>query len=372
MKTFSLLSVLLLFAFLANAQDVIFHEDFEAPGYDTTFVSSDSLISTSNPIPNLLWTRDSTLFSEGASSVHRQVFAGNTCFLTTQTFSTAGYTTVILNFDHICKVDFLDLATIEVSADAGNTWTQLTGLQYTGAGNYATNGNRFACNSYGTLWQPANPSEVPQNSWWHSESFDVTALLADLPAVQIRFKLADGGVPGPNSNYGWNIDNFRVEGNSQIPISGVVTYNNQANTPIAGAVVTLKQGNVVVSTDTTDASGNYSFSSCPSGSCELTVTSNLTWGGGAATDALSILRHFTGMQLLTDLHFLAADINGDHAVNAIDALMIEKRFVGMITTFPVGDWIFDPVTFTYPQTDPIIININGLCYGDVNGSYIPY
>jgi len=37
----------------------------------------------------------------------------------------------------------------------------------------------------------------------------------------------------------------------------------------------------------------------------------------------------------------------------------------------VGDWIFQHPGFNYTGTTNVIIPVKGLCYGDVNGSYIP-
>jgi len=64
-----------------------------------------------------------------------------------------------------------------------------------------------------------------------------------------------------------------------------------------------------------------------------------------------------------------ADDNADFAVNATDALWVKLRTVGMVNSYPAGDWKFTDTTFTLAGTANI--NLQGLCTGDVNGSYIP-
>jgi hypothetical protein len=54
---------------------------------------------------------------------------------------------------------------------------------------------------------------------------------------------------------------------------------------------------------------------------------------------------------------------------ALDALYIKLRTVGMISSYPAGDWKFTDVSFTL--TAPINQDLQGLCVGDVNDSYIP-
>jgi hypothetical protein len=43
--------------------------------------------------------------------------------------------------------------------------------------------------------------------------------------------------------------------------------------------------------------------------------------------------------------------------------------VGSINSYPAGDWAFENPTVTLPVAAPV--DFAGLCYGDVNGSYIP-
>ncbi|HRY33051.1 MAG TPA: dockerin type I repeat-containing protein, partial [Bacteroidales bacterium] len=94
-------------------------------------------------------------------------------------------------------------------------------------------------------------------------------------------------------------------------------------------------------------------------------------GGINSIDALLILQHFTGLQYLSGLRLLAADVNTSNYVNASDALLVQRHFVELITTFPAGDWIFDEPAFSIGPEDILLINLYGLCFGDVNGSFSP-
>ena len=207
MKKALLLMVLFLsFSYITQAQTVAYHENYELPSLD------DSVSYSSTPTTGYVWNINTRLH-HGTSSLRCdscQVKAGTTIYQTSSTFSTVNNTYVVLSFSQICKIDFLDIATIEVSNNGGTTWTQLTSAHYTGTGGYAQNGNRFASNSYGNLWQPSNNAALPANTWWRTETFDISPLLANSANCKIRFKLADGGTVGPNSNKGWYLDNIVV------------------------------------------------------------------------------------------------------------------------------------------------------------------
>ena len=71
---------------------------------------------------------------------------------------------VYFYFDQICKVDFLDVAKIEISIDNGGTWNALTGNEYQGGAiNFATLGI-FTSSSYGNDWLPGNATAIPEAS----------------------------------------------------------------------------------------------------------------------------------------------------------------------------------------------------------------
>ncbi|MCX6272823.1 MAG: hypothetical protein NTU44_16720, partial [Bacteroidetes bacterium] len=65
------------------------------------------------------------------------------------------------------------------------------------------------------------------------------------------------------------------------------------------------------------------------------------------------------------------DVNASGYINTTDALLILQRYVGPNTTFPAGDWVFESGNATLSGGNSIILNLKGLCYGDLDGNFIP-
>ena len=195
-----LLTAFLFVAFISTqAQTTVFRETFELPS------EADSVTSTGTPA----WTINTALSAEGAQSYTAPVGTATTTYLETDAFNTVGNTFIKLQFSHIAKIEFFDSGTIEVSNDNGATWTQLTCPEYLGQGTFCQSGNKFASNTY-LQWDPANPTAQPQNSWWKSEEFDISAFAANSTQVKVRFALTDGNNSGASGNFGWLIDDIRV------------------------------------------------------------------------------------------------------------------------------------------------------------------
>gem|GEM_PF-1959192 len=153
-------------------------------------------------------------------------------------------------------------------------------------------------------------------------------------------------------------------------ITGQVTYDNNAHTAMNNTTVNLLSGTSVIATATTDANGNYGFSNIAPGTYTVNASSTKAWGGVNSNDALLIMKHYVSITPLYGLRLAAADVNGVNGVNSVDALLAAKRFVNQISSFPVGDWVFEVKTVTIVNTDAVN-NFKALCYGDVNGSYTP-
>jgi uncharacterized protein (TIGR02145 family) len=127
--------------------------------------------------------------------------------------------------------------------------------------------------------------------------------------------------------------------------------------------------------DTTDLTetgldGNFSFCLVPHGAYTLAFKTNYKAGGVNSTDALKAAKHFVGFDLLSGLRLLAADVNGDSAVNAIDAMLMQQRFAGIIQGFSVEGWIFENPAINVTSDGNVNVTIRGICAGDVNASYI--
>ena len=159
---------------------------------------------------------------------------------------------------------------------------------------------------------------------------------------------------------------------AQYTVSGVLSYFNYYATPLKNCMVYLTNGNDTVGMYNSGTTGQFIFTNVSPGTYHLKVKCNIMFGGsGGATDALLILRHFVGLPpLLTGLKLAAADVDASGYAGVADGLMIERRFVGLATSFPSGNWIFEDPAIQVINAN-ITQNIKGLCYGDVNGSYIP-
>ncbi len=159
---------------------------------------------------------------------------------------------------------------------------------------------------------------------------------------------------------------------AQFSISGSLNYFNYPSTPLKNCMLYLLNGNDTVGICSTGSTGQYVFANIAPGVYHVKVSCNIMFGGsGGATDALMILRHFVGLPpLLSGLKLAAGDVDASGFTGVADGLMIERRFVGLCMAFPAGNWIFEDPAIQVVNSN-ITLNIKGLCYGDVNGSYIP-
>jgi hypothetical protein len=203
MKKGLLYLTMLFFTTLLNAQTVVFQENFDPP-------SNADQVTASGALNN--FAINTRLFHSGTQCDSSLVSANDTAYLTTNSFSTMGYSYVFLNFAHICKIELLDGGEVQVSIDNGATWTYLAGAQYINPGNsqFVANGNKFNSNTYPLDWAPASGPTKPTNLWWKNESFNISALVGNQPNVKIRFALRDGNGNGAFFNHGWYIDDIAV------------------------------------------------------------------------------------------------------------------------------------------------------------------
>lgn len=159
-------------------------------------------------------------------------------------------------------------------------------------------------------------------------------------------------------------------------VCGTIAYNNNSNTPLDSVRVFLKQNNTIIDSVITNANGAYFFSPLFSGIYTIAAGITKPWGGVNGTDALKIQRHFVGLENITlPIRLIAADVNATGTINGTDAIKIKRRFVGLDTVFAAGNWILQR---NGGEGDTVIVattsqavNFQGLCVGDVNGSYTP-
>jgi hypothetical protein len=63
-------------------------------------------------------------------------------------------------------------------------------------------------------------------------------------------------------------------------------------------------------------------------------------------------------------------VNGSGSLTAADVLLVKKRIAAIVTSFSVGDWLFNNIPVTINNGN-VTQDFSGLCYGDANASYVP-
>ncbi|MBN3035381.1 MAG: carboxypeptidase regulatory-like domain-containing protein, partial [Bacteroidales bacterium] len=180
-----------------------------------------------------------------------------------------------------------------------------------------------------------------------------------------------------------------------IQLQGTVKYHNNSHTPMNNVTVRLKDGASVIATTTTDPTGYFSFASVAAGNYSIEVETVKAWGGGNSTDALAIQR--TAIAPVSPFPWWipdlfidnVGDVNESGNLSSLDALLVKQRTVHLISSFPAGEWAFwkddgdniNGVNFIntspyvaympYTHSSPVTLDIRAMCYGDVNGSYLP-
>lgn len=115
-----------------------------------------------------------------------------------------------------------------------------------------------------------------------------------------------------------------------------LVYDNSGLTPIKNTQVLLKLNGSTIATALTDTTGYCSFNNLLPGTYQCIPVCTIPWGGCNASDCLAIMMNFINSTggFLTGLKLSAAEVNGfGTKPNALDALLVCKRFVGMISTF---------------------------------------
>jgi hypothetical protein len=127
-----------------------------------------------------------------------------------------------------------------------------------------------------------------------------------------------------------------------------------------------------------DSSGNYTFSSLPSGG-NYTVTPTKAARQPGSTnintvDVIATQQHYLNLGIpLAGCRLMAADVNGDSRVNTVDVIAIQRFFLGLSTGIAnTGKYQFTPVSRTYTG---IVSNQTGqnydtLIFGDTASSFV--
>lgn len=166
-------------------------------------------------------------------------------------------------------------------------------------------------------------------------------------------------------------DSIFVENQAGVSVNGMVYYDNYQNTPMTGVYMDLSDSlGVIAYSDTTDQNGDFSFANVQQGNYSMVASTSKAWGGVNSTDALAIMYHFVGLNFLTGMKLIAADVSYNGYINSSDALYVQQRYIGMVNAFPSGDYAFENKNINVTTTN-ITENLASICYGDVNASYAP-
>lgn len=128
---------------------------------------------------------------------------------------------------------------------------------------------------------------------------------------------------------------------------------------------------------TSDALGNYTFTSLSSGgSYVVTPTKSALLPSSAGINTVDVIatqRHYLAIgNPLSGCGLAAADVNGDTAVNTLDVIAIQRFYLGATTgTGNVGKYQFSPANRSYPGlvTDQTDQNYDTLVFGDVSSPF---
>lgn len=122
-------------------------------------------------------------------------------------------------------------------------------------------------------------------------------------------------------------------------LSGKVLTLNEA--PIPGLIVHLTDSNMVLlSTDTTDAQGNYSFEELPTGTTYHVVPQEPPFDGdylnGISTfDIVIAARYILGIAVPTNPYaWIAGDVNNSGSLSILDIVLMRKVVLSIDTEFP--------------------------------------
>ena len=198
--------------------------------------------------------------------------------------------------------------------------------------------------------------------------------LPNVDVEELEIANSIGKIRAATSGRGlWESDLAVTSNNSKYSISGVVTYDNSIASILNKVTIRLYNADgLKIDSTTTSAIGSYIFSNKPNGTYRITAVSSATWGGSDPIDALLTLRYFIGSYNFTDnIKTKAADVSIDNKINPLDALMINQRYVLLIDKFKAGDWLFGDGMDIIIINSNVTIDLKGICFGDVNGSFKP-
>jgi hypothetical protein len=185
----------------------------------------------------------------------------------------------------------------------------------------------------------------------------------DVQTINFSGGSIQNGVQQPYQAYPWH----------QSRITGSLVYGNPQSIPLVGTQIQLRRGAQLLAAATTGAGGQFDLGLVDTGFYQIEYSNAPAWRGVNSTDALEVLRNFGGRINLSGLYLLAGDVNARGLVNAMEAQTISRRTIRLLNQFPAGDWLYSQQNINVvPSAQGMMrVDLQALCYGDVNGSYFP-
>jgi hypothetical protein len=213
----------------------------------------------------------------------------------------------------------------------------------------------------------ANPGTVTGSGSLAVVTFNVLGTPPTSTALTFqRISLNDGALSVTPSDGLFTVNGFyRLAGHVRYFGSGLAVAT--ANLTLAG------NGTSVTGSDT---EGSFAFTNVPTGHFSLTPNKTNEVNEITAYDAALVLQAASGSLALSPEQILAADVNRNGIVSAMDAFYILQKAVGLIDgAFPGAGriWDFTPGQRSYPllTSDQVAQDFTAVLLGEVSGNWKP-
>jgi hypothetical protein len=155
-------------------------------------------------------------------------------------------------------------------------------------------------------------------------------------------------------------------------VSGVVSYNNTAATPLNGVNVKLySQAGDLINSSVTNAAGEYSIRVLDGIYVIKPQGASSAWGGVNIIDGLKIRQALVGQVTFTSLQSKAANVDVSATLNIIDYVTLRQKIAGLNpVAWLIANYVFENPTVNISGAGATQ-NIKSLCGGDVDGSFNP-
>ncbi len=167
---------------------------------------------------------------------------------------------------------------------------------------------------------------------------------------------------------------LRIDDNADIcedVDSGASAISGEVSTELGDMIESAEVSLNKVNTDMTSVEGKYAFGSNPAYSAyEITAKKDDDYLNGVTTlDLVLIQKHVLGIEALDSPYkVIAADINSDANVSAIDLVELRKLILGVYNTLPSNDsWRFIDATETFADANDPFPFTEALNIAELNG-----